>query len=132
MATVGTGKYTYELVEGWGRLPEGWVLGQTAIVTDSQDRVYLFNRSDHPLVVMDRDGNFLWQSRVANPNEAGQARMEESVLVPSAYSCTLLPSACSWVSQRLASGVPCSHWMCWPSLSFPPPPPATMTGRSLY
>ena len=46
-------------MEGWGRLPEGWVLGQTAIVTDSQDRVYLFNRSDHPLVVMDRDGNFL-------------------------------------------------------------------------
>ena len=59
MTTVGTGKYTYELVEGWGRLPEGWVLGQTAIVTDSQDRVYLFNRGDHPLVVMDRDGNFL-------------------------------------------------------------------------
>ena len=59
MTTVGTGKYTYELEEGWGRLPEGWVLGQTAIVTDSQDRVYLYNRSDHPLVVMDRDGNFL-------------------------------------------------------------------------
>ncbi len=59
MTTVGTGKYTYELVEGWGQLPEGWVLGQTAIVTDSQDRVYLFNRGDHPLVVMDRDGNFL-------------------------------------------------------------------------
>jgi len=59
MTMVGTGKYTYELEEGWGRLPEGWVLGQTAIVTDSQDRVYLFNRGDHPLVVMDRDGNFL-------------------------------------------------------------------------
>ena len=59
MATVGTGKYTYELVEGWGSLPQGWELGQTAIVTDSQDRVYLFNRSDHPLIVLDRDGNFL-------------------------------------------------------------------------
>jgi DNA-binding beta-propeller fold protein YncE len=34
-------------------------LGQTAIVTDSQDRVYLFNRGDHPLMVFDRDGNFL-------------------------------------------------------------------------
>ena len=31
----------------------------TAIVTDSQDRVYLFNRSDHPLIVLDRDGNYL-------------------------------------------------------------------------
>ena len=59
MATVGTGKYTYEIVEGWGSFPQGWELGQTAIVTDSQDRVYLFNRSDHPLIVLDRDGNFL-------------------------------------------------------------------------
>ena len=59
MATVGSGKYTYEIVEGWAKLPDGWVLGQTGIVTDSQDRVYLFNRSDHPLVVLDRDGRFL-------------------------------------------------------------------------
>ena len=48
-----------QLVEGWGRLPERWTLGQTAIVTDSQDRVYLFNRSDHPLIVLDREGNYL-------------------------------------------------------------------------
>lgn len=59
MATVGTGKYTYELVEDWAKLPAGWILGQTAMVTDSQDRVYLFNRSDHPLIVLDREGNFL-------------------------------------------------------------------------
>ena len=59
MATVGRGKYTYELVPDWERLPEGWVLGQTAIVTDKQDRVYLFNRGEHPLIVLDRDGNFL-------------------------------------------------------------------------
>ena len=52
MPTVGAGKYTYELVEGWGAFPQGWELGQTAIVTDSLDRVYLFNRSDHPLIVM--------------------------------------------------------------------------------
>ena len=59
MATVGTGSYTYEMVEDWAKLPAGWTLGQTAIVTDSQDRVYLFNRSEHPLIVLDRDGNFL-------------------------------------------------------------------------
>ena len=59
MATVGSGKYTYELVEDWAKLPEGWTLGQTAIVTDSEDRVYLFNRSEHPLIVLDKDGNFL-------------------------------------------------------------------------
>lgn len=34
-------------------------MGQTAIVTDSKDRAYLFNRSEHPLIVLDRDGNYL-------------------------------------------------------------------------
>jgi len=53
MATVGNGKYTYEQVENWEKLPEGWELGQTAIVTDSEDRVYLFNRGEHPLIVLD-------------------------------------------------------------------------------
>jgi DNA-binding beta-propeller fold protein YncE len=58
MASVGTGKYTYELMDDWARLPEGWVLGQTGIVTDSRDRVFLFNRSDHPLIVLDADGSY--------------------------------------------------------------------------
>jgi len=58
MATVGTGAHTYELVEDWAQIPAGWTLGQTAIVTDARDQVYLFNRSDHPLMVFDRDGNF--------------------------------------------------------------------------
>ena len=56
MVTVGTGKYTYELLKDWEKLPAGWALGQTAIVTDSRHRVYLFNRSDHPLIVLDREG----------------------------------------------------------------------------
>ena len=59
MTTVGNGKYTYEQVENWEKLPEGWELGQTAIVTDPEDRVYLFNRGEHPLIVLDRDGNYL-------------------------------------------------------------------------
>jgi hypothetical protein len=59
MAMVGIGKHTYELVEDWTKLPKGWTLGQTGIVTDARDRVYLFNRSEHPLIVLDRDGVFI-------------------------------------------------------------------------
>ena len=59
MVTVGTGQYTYEFVEDCAQLPAGWTLGQTGIVTDARDRVYLFNRSAHPLIVLDRDGTFL-------------------------------------------------------------------------
>ena len=38
MVRVGAGVRVYEQAENWEKLPEGWVLGQTAIVTDSQDR----------------------------------------------------------------------------------------------
>lgn len=30
-----------------------------AVAVDSRDRVYLFNRGEHPMIVLDRDGNFL-------------------------------------------------------------------------
>ncbi|MEZ4709173.1 MAG: peptidyl-alpha-hydroxyglycine alpha-amidating lyase family protein [Caldilineaceae bacterium] len=56
----GSGKYTYEYVEGWGKLPSGWEWGWIpAIACDSKDNVYVYSRSAHPLVIFDRDGNFL-------------------------------------------------------------------------
>ena len=84
MATVGTGKYTYELIEGWGKLPEGWNLGQTAIVTDSQDRVYLFNRSAHPLIVLDREGNYLdsWGGGVLTDAHGMYIDSEDNLYLP--------------------------------------------------
>ena len=84
MATVGTGKYTFELVEDWAKLPQGWVLGQTGIVTDSQDRVYLFNRSDHPLIVLDRDGNFLtsWGGGVLDDAHGMYIDPQENIYLP--------------------------------------------------
>ena len=60
MATVGTGKYTYELIENWAKLPPGETFGNTsAVATDSQDRVYVFQRKDPPMMVFDRDGTYL-------------------------------------------------------------------------
>jgi DNA-binding beta-propeller fold protein YncE len=84
MATVGTGKYTFELIEDWAKLPEGWVLGQTGIVTDSDDRVYLFNRSDHPLIVLDRDGNFItsWGEGVLDDAHGLHIDDDENIYLP--------------------------------------------------
>lgn len=57
---VGEGSFRYEVAEGWEQLPEGWWHGDVAdVATDSQDRVYVFNRSEHPVIVYDRDGSFL-------------------------------------------------------------------------
>ena len=57
---VGSGKYTYEMNEEWARLPEGWEMPAAAVAVDSQDRVFVFNRSpEHPIAIFDRDGNYL-------------------------------------------------------------------------
>ena len=59
MTTIGSGDFTYEVVDNWAKLPDGWTIGQAEPACDSQDRVYIFNRSDHPLMVFDCEGNFL-------------------------------------------------------------------------
>lgn len=57
---LGSGDYRYEVEDGWAKLPEGWRLGDVAAVAvDAQDRIYVFNRGDHPMIVLDRDGTFL-------------------------------------------------------------------------
>ena len=60
MTTVGTGKYCYRLEQDWAKLPAGEEFGTvSAVATDSQDRVYVFQRKDPPVMVFDREGNFL-------------------------------------------------------------------------
>ena len=60
MTTVGSGKYTYELIQDWPKLPPGEVLGVvSSVASDSQDRIYAFQRQDPPVMVFDRDGNYL-------------------------------------------------------------------------
>ncbi len=61
MATVGSGKYTYELVEGWAKMPPGDSIGWASMVaTDSQDRVYVCQRNKEPsILVFDREGNYV-------------------------------------------------------------------------
>ena len=59
MTTVGTGRYRYELVENWAKLPAGETFGNvSAVATDSHDQVYVFQRKDPPVLVFDRDGTY--------------------------------------------------------------------------
>lgn len=55
----GSDKLRYEVVEGWGRLPEGWSFGNViGVAVDSRDDVYVVNRGEHPVIVFDSDGGF--------------------------------------------------------------------------
>src|SRR5919204_6773340 len=51
---------SYQVVERWGVLPEGWrYVEATSVAVDSRDHVYVYNRGEHPVIVFDRDGRFL-------------------------------------------------------------------------
>src|SRR4026209_373856 len=57
---VGSGEYRYRIVEDWGKLPEGWSFKEVgAVGVDNSDTVYVSTRGEHPMMVFDRDGNFL-------------------------------------------------------------------------
>lgn len=57
---VGERSLSFELVSDWEQLPDGWSHGDVAgVACDSQDRVYVFNRSEHPVIVYEPDGRFI-------------------------------------------------------------------------
>lgn len=58
--SMGSGDYRYEPVDNWAKLPGGWSFKEVAAVgCDASDNVYVFNRGAHPVIVFDREGNFL-------------------------------------------------------------------------
>ncbi|MHB8907264.1 MAG: hypothetical protein ACYDAA_00065 [Syntrophales bacterium] len=69
---VGSGDFMYEVIHDWARLPAGWSFGSVPTgACDSQGRVYIYARGEHPVLVFDPDGNFLtsWGEGVfSNPH----------------------------------------------------------------
>jgi DNA-binding beta-propeller fold protein YncE len=57
---LGNGKFTYEVYPDWAKLPKDWkFLEVVDVAVDSRDRVYVFSRGEHPIIIFDREGNFL-------------------------------------------------------------------------
>lgn len=53
----GQGKFRYERVDGWAKLPAGEsFMDVGGICTDAQSRVYVLSRSEYPISVFDREG----------------------------------------------------------------------------
>lgn len=59
--TTGNGAWTYEVVPGWGALPEGRSLGPThgGVLTGPDGRIYLSTDSELSIVVWEPDGAFV-------------------------------------------------------------------------
>ena len=57
---LGSGNYRYEELADWPRLPAGVVFKEVAdVAVDSQDRVYVFHRGEHPVLVFHREGDLM-------------------------------------------------------------------------
>lgn len=58
--SLGSSKLSYVPLEGWAKLPKGWsFLEVCGVAVDSRDNVYAFTEGEHPVIVFDRQGNFL-------------------------------------------------------------------------
>ena len=56
----GEGDFRYRYVENWAKLPEGISFVECpGVAVDSRDNVYVLTRGEHPIIVFDREGNFI-------------------------------------------------------------------------
>ena len=56
----GIGDFRYNFVENWAKLPSGMTFKECpGVAVDSQDNVYVLTRGEHPIIVFDREGNFI-------------------------------------------------------------------------
>lgn len=66
--------FSYEAVENWEQLPEGYVHRDVCgVAVDSNDRVYLLTRGDPRVIVYESDGSFVmsWGEDVFTPRTHG-------------------------------------------------------------
>ena len=74
MTTVGSGDYTYQLVDAWPNIPKHWELGTCSdLAVNSFNEIHLFSRGDHPLTIWNPNGDFVssWGEGTFSDNEHG-------------------------------------------------------------
>ena len=70
---TGNDQYSYAIVEGWGLSPAAGIDGTfdvAGVGVNSNGEVYLFNRGPRPVIVLNRDGEFIrqWGDKQMFPN----------------------------------------------------------------
>ncbi len=56
----GIGDFRYNFVENWAKLPSGMTFKECpGVAIDSRDNVFILTRGEEPIIVLDRDGNFV-------------------------------------------------------------------------
>jgi hypothetical protein len=70
---TGGGDYLYEVVEEWGEMPNRWMYDIAGVAVDSKSNVYMFNRGETPVIVLNSSGKFLhsWGDKQMFPRAHG-------------------------------------------------------------
>ena len=72
MTQLGTGGHSYDVIRDFFKLPNGERFGLVSrVAADDQDRIYVFQRKDPPVVIFDREGKYLgaWGSgEISDPH----------------------------------------------------------------
>ena len=56
----GSGDFSYTFADGWAKLPDGMTFKECpGVAVDSRDNVYVLTRGEHPIIVLDKDGNYI-------------------------------------------------------------------------
>lgn len=59
-ATSVADTYRFEEVDDWAQLPDGWTFHEVVdVAVDARDRVYVFTRGEHPMIIFEQDGAFV-------------------------------------------------------------------------
>ena len=58
--TYGSGEFQYSFEEGWAKLPAGMTFKECpGVAVDSRDNIHVLTRGEHPIIVLDREGNYI-------------------------------------------------------------------------
>src|ERR1700677_1799822 len=70
---TGDGEYLYELVEEWGEMPNRGPNDTPGVARDPEGNVFMFNRGDTPVIILDSRGKFLhsWGDKKIFPRAHG-------------------------------------------------------------
>src|SRR5579863_8098921 len=66
---TGGGDHLYEVVEEWGEMPKRWMYDIAGVAVDSRGNVFMFNRGETPVIILDSDGKLLhsWGDKQSFP-----------------------------------------------------------------
>jgi hypothetical protein len=81
-AILGSGDFKFRVEPGWAKLPDDWDLKDVGgVAVDKQDRVFVFNRGDRPMIVFDKDGVVLqtWGETIFNRPHAVHLAPDETI-----------------------------------------------------